>query len=56
LVGTGFSDWDRDRLWALRGDPGTLPPLRYRFFPQGGYDRPRFQVFAGFRNAMDISA
>jgi DNA ligase-1 len=55
-VGTGFGDWDRDRLWALRDSPAALPPLRYRFFPQGGYDRPRFPVFAGFRNALDTSA
>jgi len=48
-IGTGFDDELRNSIWKFReGLIGT--EVTYRFFPQGGKNKPRFPVFVGFRH------
>jgi len=51
-IGTGFSDAERAELWRNPPRPGTI--VRYRYFPSGSRERPRFPVFAGFRDPRDM--
>jgi len=52
-IGSGFTAAERKELWALRE---TLPgrTARYKFFATGGKDKPRFPIFSGWRNVIDI--
>lgn len=51
-VGTGFSLKQRGEFWAGREQLlGQL--VRFRYFPTGTKERPRFPVFAGFRDRRD---
>lgn len=51
-VGSGFDDELRDELW--NNNPiGKI--IKYKFFPVGQKDKPRFPIFLGFRDAQDIS-
>lgn len=53
-VGSGFDDFERARLWRMRKDlPGRI--IKYRYFPSGSKERPRFPTFLGFRDARDMS-
>jgi len=47
-IGTGFDDNDRGWFWAYRE---TLmgQAVKYKFFPMGSKDAPRFPVFLGMR-------
>ena len=45
-IGTGFDDATRAQLW--RESPVGLV-VKYKYFPQGSKDAPRFPVFLGFR-------
>lgn len=47
-VGTGFDDATRAQLW---GEPPLGLVVKYKYFPQGSKDAPRFPVFLGFRPA-----
>jgi DNA ligase-1 len=52
-VGGGFTAAQRAELWAQRGDlPGRI--VKYRHFPHGAKDKPRFPVFLGFRHPDDM--
>lgn len=52
-VGTGFNDAERTRLWDGRDDLlGKF--VKYRYFPSGGKDKPRFPTFVGFRHPIDM--
>jgi DNA ligase-1 len=52
-VGTGFTETDRVRLWAEREAlMGRF--VRFRFFPAGSKEAPRFPTFAGFRHPDDL--
>ena len=52
--GSGYDDATRDSLWAIRETlKGKLATVKY--FDIGGYDVPRFPVFKGIRNPLDIS-
>lgn len=52
-IGTGFTQEERDTFWQRgQGFSGTL--VRYRYFPTGSNERPRFPVFAGVRHALDM--
>lgn len=52
-VGGGFTAEDRRLLWAQRDTlAGRL--CRYKHFPVGVKDKPRFPVFAGFRDPRDM--
>lgn len=52
-IGTGFDDATRRELWA---DKTSLPGMmiKYKFFPSGSKDAPRFPVFIGFRDPIDL--
>ena len=47
-IGTGFDDATRAALWAT---PRVGEVVKYKYFPQGSKDAPRFPVFLGFRPA-----
>ena len=52
-LGTGFSDSDRDEIWANRSTYlGQL--AKYKSVDIGVKDLPRFPVFLGFRPAADL--
>lgn len=51
-VGTGFDDATRHKLWRTRHElSGQV--IKYKFFPTGSKDAPRFPVFLGFRSLSD---
>lgn len=52
-VGTGFSDDERRRLWVVR-DHLAGDVIKYRFFPSGSKDKPRFPTYLGFRSRIDF--
>lgn len=52
-VGTGFDAAERADLWA-RQDSIIGSVIKYRFFPGGVKDKPRFPVFCGFRHSIDL--
>jgi len=51
-IGSGFTDEDRQRFWNNKQKViGCI--VKYKFFPTGSKDKPRFPVFLGFRDAID---
>jgi DNA ligase-1 len=52
-VGTGFDDGLRLAIWKNKDYYGKKI-VKYKFFPTGSKDKPRFPVFLGFRDAIDI--
>lgn len=47
-IGTGFSDYDRSVIWKDRDSYlGTV--CKFKYFPMGSKDAPRFPVFLGWR-------
>lgn len=51
-VGSGFDDELRDELW--NNNPiGKI--IKYKYFPVGQKDKPRFPIFLGFRDVQDMS-
>ena len=61
-VGTGFDDALRAELWAKNlkhpepTEEGSVVghTIKYKFFPSGSKDKPRFPVFCGFRSKIDL--
>lgn len=51
-IGAGFMDDERERFWAST-IVGKI--VKYKYFPTGSKDKPRFPVFLGFRDEGDIS-
>lgn len=52
-VGTGFTARDREELWSQRNQIiGKL--IKYKSQPTGVKDKPRFPVFLGFRDLIDL--
>jgi len=57
-IGTGFTgaaepDGERGKLWKVRKTlPGKI--VKFKYFPTGSKDRPRFPVFLGFRSPIDL--
>lgn len=52
-IGAGFTDADRDAYWRQRkGAVGTI--IKYKYFPTGSKDKPRFPVFLGIRDKADL--
>jgi DNA ligase-1 len=52
-IGTGFTQADREIYWAMRKDlVGAI--VKYKFFPTGSKEKPRFPVFTGFRDKIDL--
>lgn len=50
-IGTGFTSGDREALWR-QNLIGRV--ARYRYFPTGSKEKPRFPVFDGFRSTEDL--
>lgn len=52
-VGTGFTEKDRIDLWEIRE---SLPKrmIKIKIQPAGEKDRPRFPVYLGFRDPIDM--
>lgn len=51
-IGTGFDDAQRQALWKQKLDGQVV---KYKYFPTGSKDAPRFPVFLGFRHEGDRS-
>ena len=51
-LGTGFSA--ADRLWWWQNVGATKLIVKYKYFPTGGKDKPRFPVFLGIRDGRDL--
>jgi len=52
-IGTGFDELDRREIWGLQKDlMGKI--VKYKYFPGGVKDKPRFPVFLGFRDQIDM--
>lgn len=52
-IGTGFSDAERDAIWIYRvGLVGRT--CKYKYFPTGSKDKPRFPVWQGWRDTKDM--
>lgn len=53
-IGSGFTEWQRDALWTTGVDLiGQI--VKYKFQPTGVKNKPRFPVFLGIRNPIDLS-
>lgn len=54
-IGTGFDAATRAELWK-EAKAGRLAGriAKYKFFPTGSKDKPRFPVFLGFRDLRDL--
>lgn len=52
-IGTGFDDATRRRFWII---PHIVvgKVVKYKYFPTGSKDKPRFPVFLGFRHTDDM--
>lgn len=56
-VGSGFTDEERVRIWNSMMSANTHADgsiIKYRFFPTGSKDKPRFPTFCGFRDKIDL--
>lgn len=56
-IGTGFDDAQRAALWREAGPAGDLLNghiVKYKYFPSGSKDAPRFPVFLGWRAKGDM--
>lgn len=52
-IGTGFTEEMRKQYWAKRKSlVGKV--VKYKYFPGGVKDAPRFPVFLGFRHPIDM--
>lgn len=51
-IGTGWTNEERAELWDRRRSLRGLI-LKYKYFPTGSKDKPRFPVFLGWRDAFD---
>lgn len=52
-IGTGFTAAERQKLWNLSAFlRGAL--VKYRHFPTGSKEKPRFPSFQGFRHQIDL--
>ena len=52
-VGSGLNHSERQSFWQM-GSAMLGKLLRYRHFPVGAKDKPRFPVYAGLRSALDM--
>lgn len=49
-IGAGFTAMDRAWFWTRKDKPSVLgKTIKYKYFPTGSKDKPRFPVFLGFR-------
>lgn len=55
-IGTGFTAADRAELWAMHANNTLVGRIaKYKHFEGGVKNAPRFPVFCGFRDPMDLS-
>lgn len=54
-IGTGFTADQRQLLWSM-GDNLLGRVVKYKSQPTGVKEKPRFPVFLGFRDAVDMDA
>lgn len=55
-IGTGFTQQEREDIWSKRhGDSFAGVVVKYKHQPHGALDKPRFPVFLGFRDEVDMS-
>lgn len=54
-IGSGYTAKDRIDIWSRRNDISDCI-VKYKHFPMGAIDKPRFPIFLGFRHADDMSA
>ena len=52
-IGTGFTSDQRKDLWSRRHDLNGRV-VKFKWFPGGSKDAPRFPVFLGFRDRIDM--
>lgn len=52
-IGSGFTQADREIFWSVR-ESLLKKVVKYKFFPTGSKDKPRFPVFLGFRDPIDL--
>lgn len=53
-IGTGFSDAERASIWAARDLTIVGKLVRYKYFPSGSKDLPRFPTWDGWRSPADL--
>ncbi|URA06985.1 DNA ligase [Xanthomonas phage Elanor] len=53
-IGTGFTSDQRKDLWSRRHQGLNGRVVKYKWFPGGSKDAPRFPVFLGFRDKIDM--
>lgn len=54
-VGSGFTAAERAALWRLHKEGKLIGKvIKYKHFPSGGKDKPRFPIFLGFRDEIDL--
>ena len=51
-IGTGFTAEEREELWK---NPPIGKLAKYKYFPTGSLEKPRFPVFLGWRDRRDMS-
>lgn len=52
-IGAGFTESDRCEIWCNKSRViGKI--IKYKYFPTGSKDKPRFPVFLGFRDKRDL--
>ena len=51
-LGAGFTEKERVMFWQM-GEALSGSLVRYRYFPSGSKERPRFPVFSGLRDRID---
>ena len=52
-IGSGFDDEERMRIWQNKSEyVGKI--VKFRYFPLGSKDRPRFPTFEGIRDERDM--
>ncbi len=54
-IGSGFTTAQRTALWQAREDGLVGRLVKYKSFTHGVKDAPRFPIFLGFRDPLDMS-
>lgn len=54
-IGAGFTDEDREWMWRSRNKASVKGRIiKYKYFPTGSKEKPRFPVYLGFRDEADM--
>jgi DNA ligase-1 len=52
-IGSGFSQEQRDYFWEHKAEL-LGRTVKYKYFPTGSKERPRFPTYLGFRDMIDF--